>query len=78
MPTVMIWRGHRFRFYSSDAPEPPHIHIVKDGKTAKVWLRSLKVAHQRGYSEQELNQLLTIVAEHRDEWIGAWNEFFGV
>lgn len=78
MPTLLIWRGHRFRFYSSDAHEPPHVHITKDGKTAKVWLRSLKVEYQRGYNDREMRELLAIVAENRDVWIGSWNAFFGL
>jgi hypothetical protein len=28
-----------FRFYSSDGVEPPHVHILRADKEAKVWLR---------------------------------------
>ena len=78
MPTLLIWHGYRFRFYASDGPEPPHVHIVKDGSTAKVWLRDLSVSYNRGYNERELRELLAVVAENRDDWIGTWNAFFGV
>jgi hypothetical protein len=77
MPTLLIWRGYKFRFYSSDAFEPPHVHTATDGKSAKVWLRSLEVEYQYGYNEREMKELLAIVSENRDAWIGAWNEFFG-
>jgi hypothetical protein len=33
MPTLLIWRGYKFRFYALDVDEPPHVHIVKDGKS---------------------------------------------
>ncbi|MGN6464063.1 MAG: DUF4160 domain-containing protein [Rhizobiaceae bacterium] len=36
MPTLLVWHGYRFRFYSLDRPEPPHIHIAKEGHDAKV------------------------------------------
>lgn len=72
MPTLLIWRGYKFRFYSSDAFEPPHVRI------AKVWLRDLKLASNHGYSDQELRSLMAMVSEHQREWIGAWNEFFGL
>jgi hypothetical protein len=52
MPTLLIWRGHKFRFYASDMPEPPHIHIVKDGKSAKVWLQTTEIAYLQSYNER--------------------------
>jgi hypothetical protein len=36
MPTLLRWKGYRFFFYSADGWEPAHIHIVKDGKEAKI------------------------------------------
>jgi Domain of unknown function (DUF4160) len=78
MPTLLIWRGHKFRFYASDMPEPPHVHIVKDGKSAKVWLRSLEIEYLRGYNEREMRELIAVIAENREAWIGAWNDFFGL
>lgn len=78
MPTLLIWRGYKFRFYALDMDEPPHVHIVKDGKSLKVWLRSLEIAQNRGYTEVEIARLLAIVVERRDEWTDAWNDFFGL
>jgi hypothetical protein len=78
VPTLLIWRGYKFRFYALDAGEPPHVHIVKDGKSLKVWLQSVEVARNKGYTDQEVARLLAIVAERRDDWMGAWNDFFGV
>ena len=77
MPTLLIWRGYKFRFYSSDMQEPPHVHIAKDGGSAKVWLLDLDVAYQHGYNEREMKDLLAVVAENRDAWIRSWNDFFG-
>lgn len=78
MPTLLIWRGHKFRFYASDMHEPPHVHIAKDGKSAKIWLRNLDVEYRHGYNEREMRELLAVVAENRDAWIGTWNQFFGL
>jgi hypothetical protein len=78
MPTLLIWRGYKFRFYALDVDEPPHIHIVKDGRSLKIWLRTLEIARNKGYNDQEIARLLAVTAEHRDDWIGAWNEFFGL
>ena len=78
MPTLLIWQGYKFRFYALDVDEPAHIHIVKDSRSMKIWLHNLEVAHNRGYNDRETNKLLAIVAERRDEWIGTWNDFFGL
>jgi len=78
MPTLLIWHGHKFRFYALDRDEPPHVHVFKDGKSLKVWLQSLDVARNNGYDDREVARLLAVVAERRDDWIGAWNDFFGL
>jgi len=78
MPTLLIWQGHKFRFYALDAGEPPHVHVFKDGKTLKVWLQNLEIAQNKGYNERELGRLMAIVAERPNDWMGAWNDFFGV
>ena len=78
MPTLLVWHGHKFRFYALDRDEPPHVDIVKDGKSLKVWLQKLEIARNTGYNDREIAQLLAVVAERRNDWIGAWNDFFGL
>ncbi len=29
MPTVLVWNGYRFYFFSNEGFEPPHIHVDK-------------------------------------------------
>jgi hypothetical protein len=64
MPTLLRWKGYRFFFYSADGWEPPHVHVAKDSKEAKVWLNDLGVAVNLGYSARELGE---IIREARDE-----------
>lgn len=78
MPTLLIWQGYKFRFYALDMAEPPHIHVVKDGKSLKVWLNTVAVARNVGYNDREVDRLLAVISEHRTQWIEAWNDFFGV
>ena len=37
MPTIFI-EGYKFRFYSSDIQEPPHVHVIHGDDVAKIWL----------------------------------------
>ena len=41
MPIVLREKGYRFGFYASDADEPEHVHVEKDGHRAKYWLTPL-------------------------------------
>lgn len=74
----MIWHGYKFRFYASDGPEPPHVHVIKDGSSAKVWLASVEMAYSHGYNGREISEFTAKIAENRGEWMEKWNGFFGV
>ncbi|MBC8129625.1 MAG: DUF4160 domain-containing protein [Rhizobiaceae bacterium] len=76
MPTLLMWRGYRFGFYSLDRFEPAHVHVVKDGNEAKIWLATMEISYNRGYSAPELRRLLAKREEHRAGWIGEWDDFF--
>lgn len=77
MPTLLRWRGHRFFFYSADGWEPPHVHIFKDGKEAKLWLRDVGVAVNLGFSARELNEIIRKTREEREAFLEVWNDHFG-
>ncbi|NTE85198.1 DUF4160 domain-containing protein [Agrobacterium rubi] len=78
MPTLLIWHGYKFRFYSSDGAEPPHVHIVKGKLSAKVWLMSMEIAYNHGYNNREVAEFLARIDESRADWMEKWNEFFGI
>jgi Domain of unknown function (DUF4160) len=77
MPTLLRWKGYRFFFYSADGWEPPHVHIVKDGSEAKIWLNDLTVSVNLGYSARELNDIMRKTREERDMFLAAWQKHFG-
>ncbi|HWJ88769.1 MAG TPA: DUF4160 domain-containing protein [Pelagibacterium sp.] len=77
MPTLLRWKGYRFFFYSADGWEPPHVHIVKDGKETKIWLHDLSVAINLGYNARELAELVRVTREHKPAFVEAWNDYFG-
>lgn len=77
MPTLLMWKGHRFFFYSKEIGEPPHVHILKDRKQLKVWLKDLRIARSVGFSAHELNEILRVIAEHQSKFEEAWHDYFG-
>ena len=75
MPTIRI-AGYKFRFYSSDVTEPPHVHVFRGGSQAKIWLAPVAVAYNRGYGSAELNRVVKLTEWHQRELLEAWNGHF--
>ncbi len=67
MPIVLRIRGYRFWFYSADLSEPPHVHVGKENKEAKYWVKSIRLANSRGFREQELNEIEKILLEYQQD-----------
>lgn len=70
MPLIFVFKGFRFFFFSNEGHprEPMHIHIRKDAKIAKVWLRpEISIAESYGFTGRELTILLKVVRTRRAE-----------
>jgi hypothetical protein len=68
---------YAFRFFSSDVMEPPHVHIYRGAKRAKIWLVTLEVEWNRGYNQPELTEILRLIRENRSLLLEVWSEHFG-
>ncbi len=74
MPTVLRVDGYRFFFYSNEGNEPPHIHVQKAEKYAKLWLTPMGLADSQGFNSKELQRIEDIVSEYRARILEAWYE----
>ena len=77
MPTVLRVDGYRFFFVSLDRSEPPHIHVKRERKVAKLWLDPVVLVRAGGFSRVEINKIMKLVQEHREHLLEKWYEFFG-
>lgn len=78
MPTIKDISGpHRFFFYSFDCNEPPHIHIRRENMTCKFWIDPVALAHNHGFSAQELNQIRGVIRANLGKIQEAWREHCG-
>ncbi len=75
MPTVFI-EGYKFRFYSSDVNEPPHIHVIRDNNVAKIWLQPITVEYNHGYNRPTLNRIVKLTRRNQEKLLEAWNAHF--
>ena len=76
MPTILRIGPYRFHFYATDRPEPIHVHVEGNGGSAKFWLQPVRLQGSRGLGRHELSRLAGIVADHREQFERAWNEYF--
>lgn len=75
MPTIII-AGYKFRFYSSDGVEPPHVHVLHGENEAKIWLEPIAVACNHGYHHPELNRILRLTRLNQERLLEAWYVHF--
>jgi len=57
MPTVLRVGPYRFHFYSREGNEPPHIHVEREDREAKFWLRPVSLAANYGFNQSELRDI---------------------
>jgi hypothetical protein len=76
VPTVVI-EDYKFRFYSSDGLEPPHVHVLRDDNEAKIWLLPVALQHNHGYSVRELDRILRLTRQNQARLLEVWNAYFG-
>jgi hypothetical protein len=77
VPTGWEEKGYAFRFRSSDAPEPSHVHVEGHGEAAKVWIDEVELASSKGYTPRQVNEIVRIVRSHQSAFLERWHEFFG-
>lgn len=76
MPTVFRSGPYRFFFYAGDRGEPEHVHVERDDKVAKFWIDPIRIHHSGGFNRLELKRIHSIIEQHRENLMEAWNDYF--
>ena len=77
MPTVFHDGGLRYYFFSREEARP-HVHVASSDAEVKIWLSpEIEVAKNIGFSQSELNAILSTVQKRKDEIKNAWEKHFG-
>lgn len=74
MPTVLRSGPYRFFFYSRDISEPAHVHVEREDKVAKIWIDPVVVERDGRFRSAELNDIVRLVLEYRQELLAAWQK----
>ncbi len=76
-PTVFREKGYRFYFLSNEEKRV-HIHVTSEDGEAKFWLEPiLSLAVYHGFNPRRLNEIESIIGNHKDEIIKARKKHFG-
>jgi hypothetical protein len=77
MPTVLNIEGYKFKFYSNENDEPPHIHIIRGEGSAKYWLYpEIEETYSYGFTVQEQRRIKILLKQNSEQLIQAWHEYF--
>ncbi len=76
MPTIHREGPYRCFFYAADHA-PPHVHVERNGKTAKFLLLPVRLAHNDGFNARELAKLERMVQDNAQRFEDAWHGHFG-
>jgi len=74
MPVILRVKGYKFWFYEADLDEPPHVHIGKEGKEAKYWLKPIKLSRAGRFKPVELGEIERIIEDNLDFLLNTWAE----
>jgi len=78
MPTALRVGSYRFFFYAGDQDEPQHIHVERNASTAKFWLKPVRYERSAGFNRREILSLERMVAEHQEELLRSWDDYFSL
>lgn len=76
MPTVLRSGPYRFFFFSADGHEPPHVHVEREERITKFWLKPVRLQDSGGFKRVEIRRVEAIVRENVEALLRSWDEFF--
>jgi hypothetical protein len=76
MPNVLKIGPFRFFFFASDRGEPRHVHVERDGRTAKFWLDLVRLAWNKGHNSADLKWIERLVNDNQADLRRSWDDYF--
>ncbi len=76
-PTIFREDGFRFFFFSREESRM-HVHVISGDGEAKFWLEpEIELAKNYHYSRKQLKNVESLIEDHYNELISAWQQHFG-
>jgi hypothetical protein len=76
-PSIFREKGYRFYFLSNEE-DRIHVHVSCESGEAKFWLEPIiSMATYYKLNSKRLNEIQSIIEEHKDEIVQQWRKHFG-
>ncbi len=75
MPTVLREGGYQFIIFTSDH-HPPHVHVRREGKLAKVLLKPVEFERIGGFNAGEQSKIIEIVKDNQSFLLNEWDKVY--
>jgi hypothetical protein len=72
-PTVLSQNGYQIKIYPNDHP-PPHVHVIRAEKEAKVSLDPIEVKTNYGFNQRAIGDILDMIEAYQEELLAAWDK----
>lgn len=76
MPTALRAGPYRFFFFAGDRDEPPHVHVEREAKRAKVWLDPVRLQGSGGFGRVESDRVVSLVATYQKLLLRSRHDYF--
>ena len=73
MPTI-FWLGNIRVVINTKDHGHPHVHVLAPGAKAKIWIDTLEVMENRGFSERALKKIVAFMEQTQTVLQEKWNE----
>jgi len=76
MPVVYRSKNLKFCIFTDDHGNP-HVHVLGPGAEVKIFLETLEIASNSGFSEVALRRILKRTSELQELLLEAWKDYHG-
>ena len=75
MPTVLREGGYQFIIFTADH-YPPHVHVRREGKLAKIRLDRVEFERTGGFNAGEQSKIIEIVQDNQSLLLSEWEKVY--
>lgn len=77
MPTLLLYKGLRFFFYSNENREPAHVHVAKGSANGKIWLEPwVEEQYLIGFTRSEEMDIRYVLEVNAEAFKQQWYAYF--
>ncbi|MDP4286502.1 MAG: DUF4160 domain-containing protein [Bacteroidota bacterium] len=77
MSVIYRYNGFVFFFFSSDRPEPRHVHVREGRRCCTILVGPVELVKSAGFRPSQLSEIRAIIEQNYENFIKQWDRYFG-